>query len=162
MEETMNKKYYGYYESPIGILKVESSECALLGVNFVDKVEEPVDENEFLLRIINQLEEYFKGKRRSFDVEIEFDGTDFQKNAWRALMEIPYGKTISYKEQAIKIGNEKAVRAIGGANGKNKIAIIVPCHRVIGSNKTLTGYNGGINKKEWLLNHEMQFNKEKN
>lgn len=153
----MNKKYYGYYESPIGILKIETLEKVLLGVEFVEEKEEVLEKTEFVEAVIKQLDEYFKGKRMNFNLEIKLKGTEFQKKAWTALMEIPYGKTISYKEQAIKIGNEKAVRAIGGANGKNNIAIIIPCHRVIGSNKKLTGYNGGIDKKKWLLNHESKF-----
>ncbi|WP_297633097.1 methylated-DNA--[protein]-cysteine S-methyltransferase [uncultured Clostridium sp.] len=153
----MNKKYYGYYESPIGVLKIEASEKVLFGVDFVEKKEEVLEKTEFIEEVIRQLDEYFKGERMNFNLEVELEGTEFQKKAWTALMEIPYGKTISYKEQAMKIENEKAVRAIGGANGKNNIAIIIPCHRVIGSNKKLTGYNGGIDKKGWLLNHESKF-----
>lgn len=103
-----------------------------------------------------ELEEYFEGKRKSFSVPIKPEGTDFQKKVWRALCDIPYGETASYKEIAEKIGNAKACRAVGMANNRNPIAIIIPCHRVVGANGALTGYAGGIDKKEFLLRLEAQ------
>ncbi|MDO4690027.1 MAG: methylated-DNA--[protein]-cysteine S-methyltransferase [Fusobacterium sp.] len=104
-----------------------------------------------------QLEEYFSGKRRKFNIKLDTMGTDFQKSAWEAMQKIPYGKTISYSEEAKMIGNEKAVRAIGLANGKNRIPIIIPCHRVIGKNGKLVGYTGGLHIKEYLLNLEKTY-----
>ncbi|MFA0411948.1 methylated-DNA--[protein]-cysteine S-methyltransferase, partial [Vibrio splendidus] len=103
-----------------------------------------------------QLDEYFAGKRTSFDLPLKPQGTDFQLKAWVALTTIPYGETISYGEQAKRMDNPKAVRAVGGANGKNPFSIVVPCHRVIGANGTLTGYTGGMNRKEWLLDFELK------
>lgn len=103
---------------------------------------------------INQLEEYLTGKRKEFDLKLNPAGTEFQKKVWKALLKIPYGKTASYKEIAKKIGNQKAVRAVGAANGKNPIQIIIPCHRVIGSNGDMIGYAGGLEAKEALLNIE--------
>lgn len=103
---------------------------------------------------IRQLDEYFAGKRKKFDIPLFTFGTDFQKKSWNALKTIPYGTTWSYKQEAEKIGNPKAVRAVGSANGKNRIGIIIPCHRVIGNDGGLWGFGGGLEAKEWLLNHE--------
>jgi len=103
---------------------------------------------------INQLEEYFEGKRKEFSIGINPAGTEFQSKVWNQLVKIPYGKTISYLEQAKQFGDEKAIRAIASANGKNPIPIIIPCHRVIGTDGKLTGYAGGKLKKQWLLEHE--------
>jgi methylated-DNA-[protein]-cysteine S-methyltransferase len=155
----MTKKYYGYYNSPIGILEIITSDYAVISAMFVEKVMENIGESLILKNVINQFDEYFKGTRKDFDIKCEVQGTEFQKKAWDALIEIPYGETWSYKQQAIQIGNEKATRAVGNANSKNLISIIIPCHRVIGSNKSLTGYAGGIDRKQWLLEHEKQWNK---
>lgn len=111
--------------------------------------------NKSIKELKKQLNEYFEGKRRQFDVPLRTFGTEFQKKAWNALLKIPYGKTRSYKMQAEIIGHPKAVRAVGTANGCNRIAIVIPCHRVIGENGKLTGYGGGLWRKQWLLNHEM-------
>jgi len=111
--------------------------------------------NKHFKELKNQLEEYFEGKRKQFNVPIVTFGTEFQKKAWEALMKIPYGKTRSYRMQAEIIGHPKAVRAVGTANGLNRLAIVIPCHRVIGENGKLTGYGGGLWRKQWLLNHEM-------
>lgn len=106
----------------------------------------------------NQLEEqmtqYFEGSRMDFDLPLHLIGSDFQKRVWRGLMEIPYGETRSYKAQSIFLGNEQAIRAVATANGQNGIAIIIPCHRVIGTNGSLIGYGGGLQRKQWLLDHE--------
>lgn len=104
-----------------------------------------------------QLIEYFSGKRKKFDIKLDIIGTDFQKAAWQALLKIPYGKTISYSDEAKILKNEKAVRAVGSANGKNKIPIIIPCHRVIAKNGKLGGYSGGLDIKEYLLNLEEEY-----
>jgi methylated-DNA-[protein]-cysteine S-methyltransferase len=101
-----------------------------------------------------QLAEYFNGRRRAFDLALRLEGTEFQRRAWRCLMEIPYGETRSYGEQAKRIGNPNASRAVGLANGRNPIPIVVPCHRVIGADGSLTGFGGGIERKRWLLEHE--------
>jgi methylated-DNA-[protein]-cysteine S-methyltransferase len=103
---------------------------------------------------IRQLQEYFDGRRRTFEIPLALDGTDFQRRVWMALRDIPYAETVSYGAIAREIGNPKGVRAVGLANGHNPISIIVPCHRVIGSNGALTGYGGGIERKRWLLEHE--------
>jgi AraC family transcriptional regulator of adaptative response/methylated-DNA-[protein]-cysteine methyltransferase len=101
-----------------------------------------------------QMGEYFVGTRKEFDLPLHLIGTQFQQSVWRGLQQIPYGETRSYKQQSIFLGNEKAIRAVAGANGENGIAIIIPCHRVIGENGSLTGYGGGLQRKKWLLEHE--------
>jgi O-6-methylguanine DNA methyltransferase len=111
-------------------------------------------ESNILLETIKQVEEYLSGERRKFSIPLDLQGTEFQKRVWQELLRIPYGKTRSYKEIAELIQNEKALRAVGTANGRNPISLIVPCHRVIGSNGTLTGYAGGLNIKEKLLKLE--------
>lgn len=105
-------------------------------------------------KLEEQINEYFSGTRKEFDLPLHFLGTAFQKSVWHALLQIPYGETRSYKQQAIFLGDEKAIRAVAGANGENGIAIIVPCHRVIGTNGSLTGYGGGLQRKKWLLDLE--------
>jgi len=111
--------------------------------------------NRHINELKYQLDQYFEGKRKRFDIPLKTFGTEFQKKAWGTLLKIPYGKTYSYKMQAEIMGNPKAVRAVGTANGSNRIAIVIPCHRVIGENGKLTGYGGGLWRKQWLLNHEM-------
>jgi methylated-DNA-[protein]-cysteine S-methyltransferase len=155
----MTKKYYGYCNSPIGILEIITSDCAIISAMFVEEAKESTGAPEILQEAIKQFEEYFSGTRKDFHIKLEIGGTEFQKRVWKVLREIPYGVTLSYKEMAIKIGNEKATRAVGNANGKNIISIIIPCHRVIGSDKSLTGYAGGIDRKRWLLDFENKNNK---
>ena len=152
----MSNKYYGYYDSPIGILEIITSDTALISAMFVEEVKKSSGESQIFKEIVKQFEEYFKGTRKDFDIQCELQGTEFQKKVWEVLIKIPYGVTISYKELAIAIGNEKATRAVGKANGKNIISIIIPCHRVIGSDNSLTGYVGGLNRKKWLLEHERE------
>ncbi len=103
-----------------------------------------------------QINEYFEGSRTSFDLPIVYSGTEFQQKVWQALLSIPYGETRTYKDQSIKLGDEGAIRAVARANGENCFAIIVPCHRVVGSNGSLTGYAGGLKAKSWLLQHELK------
>lgn len=103
-----------------------------------------------------QVGEYFEGSRKEFDLPLHLIGTDFQKKVWKGLMEIPYAETRSYEKQSIFLGDMKAIRAVAGANGENGIAIIVPCHRVIGKNGSLTGYGGGLHRKKWLIEHEIK------
>lgn len=113
-----------------------------------------IQENDHLVKLRDEIERYFSRKLISFSVQVDFIGTPFQIEAWNELLKIPYGATISYMQQAINIGRPQAIRAIANANSRNKIAIIVPCHRVIGSNGALTGYTGGIERKRFLINHE--------
>lgn len=147
----------GYYNSPIGVIRIKEEDGYITSVDFVDKLEED-DESYEISRCKTQIEEYFNGKRKRFDIKIKYSiGTDFQRRVWDKLIEIKYGETASYKDMAIKIGNGKASRAVGGANNKNPLMIIVPCHRVVGSNGKLVGYAGGIDKKEYLLELEKKY-----
>lgn len=149
-------------ESPVGILYLVANEKNLCGViyekmwvtfkeQFNDLVEE---ENPVTQDTKSQLEEYFAGERKSFELPFEVDGTDFQKKVWMALKDIPFGQTKTYKQQAEWIASPKAVRAVGRTNGLNPLSIVLPCHRVVGSNGSLTGYAGGLEAKEYLLNLE--------
>ena len=145
-----------YYNSPIGTIKLVCSEDFLEQLHFTDEV---VNNPSKYPRIIStckeQLDEYFDGKLEKFTIPLDFTkGTDFQRSVWKALESIPYGETRSYKDIAMQIGKPKAVRAVGGANNKNPIGIVVPCHRVIGSSGKLVGYAGGLDKKEMLLKLE--------
>jgi methylated-DNA-[protein]-cysteine S-methyltransferase len=149
----MEDKYY--YDSPIGILEITGNEEGISGVRFVDKKVEPIPAIPPPLKeCCRQLYEYFVGNRKEFELKLQFDGTDFQKKVWNRLMKIPYGKTRSYKDVAKAVNNKRAFRAVGSANGRNNIAIIIPCHRVIAHDGTLGGYGGGLWRKEWLLEHE--------
>lgn len=145
--------YISFYDSPIGLIKIVANNEAIVALDFVYKRSKE-NENDVIRQCKIQLDEYFKGIRKEFDVNIEVNGTEFQKMVWQELKRIPYGQVRSYKDIAVAIGNEKAVRAVGGANNKNKIAIIIPCHRVVGKDGSLTGYAGGLWRKKWLLEHE--------
>ncbi len=153
------KEHTAYLKSPIGIIKLTATNDAITSILFVVEASKKEQEkpNEILLKCKQQLHEYFSGKRKIFELPLKLVGTEFQKSVWKALQKIPYGKTASYLDIAKAIGNPKAVRAVGMANNKNKIPIIIPCHRVIGENGKLTGYAGGIWRKEWLLNHEAKY-----
>ena len=157
----MIQKYYYYYNSPIGILEIGTTEDELISILYVDEKRENTEQPKILKEVIKQIQEYFNGERKEFDIKFKLKGTEFQEKVWNALTDIPYGDTVSYKYIATKIGNEKAVRAVGNTNGRNIINIVVPCHRVIGANKSLTGYGGGLDKKSWLLKHEEKFSKAK-
>lgn len=151
----MMKKYKTYYKSEIGLIEIVGTENVILSVGFVEeKSKNSFEIHRCLEECIEQIDEYFRGKRKEFSVNLQLQGTDFQKKVWSQLMKIPFGETLSYKDVAASIGNEKAVRAVGNANGKNRIAIIIPCHRVIGSSGKLIGYASGVWRKEWLLLHE--------
>ncbi len=165
--------YYEFFNSPLGKILLVASDEYLLYLDFLDddcdlnfEVEEvsilfstPLDmfANSIILQTKDELDKYFKGKLKNFTVPTKTFGTTFQKQAWEELCKIPYGETISYKEQAIRLNNPKAMRAVGGANGKNKIGVIIPCHRVIGANKELTGFASGVWRKKWLLEHEEKY-----
>ena len=147
---------YFCYDTEIGRIKISEKDEKIIGLVFSDykKEDEIEKETDAIRKTYLQLKEYLSGKRKNFDIEIEMIGTEFQKKVWKELLNIPYGETRSYKDIAIAIGNEKACRAVGNANNKNPIAIIVPCHRVIGSNGSMTGYAGGLDIKEKLLKIE--------
>ncbi len=157
MKNSSLKKYINYYKFPIGIIELIVSDTCVISLNYVNTEKNPTNKNKILEDLIFQLDEYFQGKRKDFNIVYELQGTKFQKEVWNSLKKIPYGKTCSYEDVAIDIGNEKASRAVGNANNKNPLSIIIPCHRVIGKNKTLTGYAGGLHIKEWLLEHEKKF-----
>lgn len=153
---------YQFLDSPVGQLKLVAHETALVAVLWenenpnrvrlaalVEDLQHPI-----LLKTAQQLNEYFAGKRQQFDLPLDFEGTAFQQQVWQALLTIPFGETRSYKQIAEQIGNVKAVRAIGAANGKNPISIIAPCHRVVGANGKLVGFAGGLENKEILLKIE--------
>ncbi|HEY4188648.1 MAG TPA: methylated-DNA--[protein]-cysteine S-methyltransferase [Polyangia bacterium] len=147
-------------ESPIGLLRIVEDEGALRSLDTVKHrtfdtrpCGEP-GQSALLKRCARQLEEYFAGARATFDLPLRLEGTAFQQRVWQALLTIPFGETRSYAEQARAIGRPTATRAVGAANGRNPISIIVPCHRVIGSDGSLTGYAGGEPTKRWLLTHE--------
>ena len=151
------KTYFAEFSSPIGRLRLHGTDTALTGV-FMEserhgsvQTGDAVRDAKPLRAAQRQLEEYFAGERAEFSLPLESHGTDFQQRVWSALRAIPFGATISYGELARRIGNPRAVRAVGLANGRNPISIIVPCHRVIGANGTLTGYGGGLERKRFLL-----------
>lgn len=146
-------KYFQTLESPIGPLKITADNQSVLAIEFHQRAERERP-NQITKLTAKQLAEYFQGKRKSFNIPLSAAGTEFQKKVWQELENIPFGETRSYLDIAQMVGNTKAVRAVGAANGKNPIPIIVPCHRVIGSNGTLTGFAGGLESKKWLLDHE--------
>lgn len=153
----MDKLYKTYYDSEIGPLEITGMEKGITGLRFVEKKATPDSALPSVVEeALKQLEEYFEGKRKDFTVKLILEGTDFQKQVWKQLRKIPYASTASYKDIARAIGNEKAVRAVGGANGRNHIGIIVPCHRVIAHDGSLGGFGGGVWRKEWLLKHEKE------
>lgn len=152
MESAMS--YIDYINTPIGSLAIKASEKGITHVIFVKEMDRDVAPNVITDRCKQQLGEYFNSQRKEFDIPFDQQGTHFQCSVWQSLLSIPYGELASYQEIANIINNPKAVRAVGAANGKNPIAIIIPCHRVIGSNGSLTGYAGGLERKTWLLEHE--------
>ena len=137
------------------LLKIESDEHAIKAISFVEQMEDSSDiQPEILDNAKQQLQSYFEGNLQSFNLKLDPDGTDFQKKVWDLLYKIPYGKTWTYAEMANKLGDPKVIRAAASANGKNPLAIIIPCHRVIGTNGSLTGYAGGLENKRFLLDLE--------
>ena len=140
-------------KSPIGNLKIEEEDNYIVEVSFTEEKETQVS-SDLLRRCVTEIEEYFRGNRKEFDLPLLLKGTDFQKRVWHALEKIPYGQTRSYQDIAMMIKNPKASRAVGMANHVNPIVILVPCHRVIGKNGKLTGYGGGLDKKKYLLELE--------
>ena len=157
--------FYKIAKTPVGNLKLVASNQGLAAILWKNDNPKRVsfaklEENKthsILLKCEKQLQEYFAGKRKSFDIDLDFAGTDFQNKVWQALLTIPIGETRSYSQIAIQIGNPKAWRPVGAANGKNPISIIAPCHRVIGSSGKLTGFAGGLEAKAFLLKLEKGF-----
>jgi len=150
--------YFTNFKSPIGNIEIIASKHAIHALHFTEPKNIPSSQLPMIVSdCIRQLEEYFEGKRKIFSFNTEQKGTDFQKLVWKKLEEIPYGKTVSYLDIAKKTGDEKSVRAVGNASGKNNIPVIIPCHRVIGTNESLIGYSAGLWRKQWLLDHEKKY-----
>ena len=144
-----------FYETPVGKLCIGEEDGVIVRTTWSKiPTEYILKETKLILQCKMQLDEYFRGERKTFDLPLAPKGTDFQKKVWNALQEIPYGETRTYGEIAAAVGNPKAARAVGMANNKNPIGIIIPCHRVVGANGKLVGYAGGMDKKEWLLQLE--------
>ena len=149
-------------DSPVGVLKLVANDISLIAVLWENETPNRVrlaelienKQHPILLETQKQLSEYFEGQRKIFDLPLDFEGTEFQQKVWQALLTIPFGETRSYKDIAEQIGNVKAVRAVGAANGKNPISIIAPCHRVVGANGKLVGFAGGLENKDILLKIE--------
>lgn len=149
-----------YYQSPVGLIKLAGTDQYISEVHFMDTQQIPPDDFSksqlplLAIQAIEELIQYFQGERRVFEFAINQEGTEFQQKVWHELVNIPFGKTISYLELSKRLGDTKAIRAAASANGRNHIAIVVPCHRVIGSKNDLVGYSGGLWRKKWLLEHE--------
>lgn len=159
MEKTVFKKYI---DSPVGFLELTADERALMSVKFVErKANDDTHQPAILKKAAAQLLEYFEGKRKTFDLELAPEGSDFRKKVWGIVAEVPFGETLSYLDVAVRSGSEKNTRAVGLANGKNPIPIIIPCHRIIASDGKLTGYAGGLERKQWLLRHELDHSDKK-
>jgi methylated-DNA-[protein]-cysteine S-methyltransferase len=150
----MNEFFTTYYQSPVGMIEISGNQKGIRSLFFIDAVKknEPVPDD--LKKCMHQLDEYFSRKRKIFELPLNVTGTPFQLKVWRELQKIPFGKTVSYMDLAKKLENVKSIRAIGAANGRNPVSIIIPCHRVIGSDGSLIGYGGGLWRKKWLLEFE--------
>lgn len=146
--------YTAYLDSPIGCIEINATPNGVYKINFVEQPSVPENEHAITQSAKEQLHAYFLKERTVFTFPIELQGTDFQRKVWKQLSTIPFGMTCSYLQMAQKLGDEKCIRAAAAANGKNPIAIVIPCHRVIGKDGTLTGYAGGLWRKKWLLEHE--------
>jgi methylated-DNA-[protein]-cysteine S-methyltransferase len=143
-----------YIKTPLGIATITGDENGIAVISVSDEGIVSAEIPTVLQEAVLQLNDYFEGKRTNFDLKLNPKGTDFQQKVWKALLEIPYGKTRTYLEQSKILGDVKAIRAVASANGKNPLWIVVPCHRVIGTDGSLTGYAGGLWRKKWLLEHE--------
>ncbi|WP_299209715.1 methylated-DNA--[protein]-cysteine S-methyltransferase [uncultured Dokdonia sp.] len=144
-----------YIKSPLGTLEIEGDNQGIVAITFLDQEVTPTATiPEILQEVVKQLDEYFTKKRTVFELKLNPQGTNFQTQVWRTLQTVPFGKTASYLDMAKMLGDSKVIRAAASANGKNPIAVVIPCHRVIGSDGSLTGYAGGLHRKKWLLEHE--------
>lgn len=150
----MQNKATGYYKSPLGTIRIDQSDKGITSLVFQEKPKRVTRDDLFFQDCFLQLDEYFAGKRKKFDLPLDLHGSEFQLKVWKVLLGISFGKTKSYKDIAKKLKNPKLIRAVGKANAKNPVSIIVPCHRVIGTNGSLIGYAGGLWRKKWLLEHE--------
>jgi methylated-DNA-[protein]-cysteine S-methyltransferase len=155
----MPEQVVTYYQSPVGLIRIAGNEQFISEINFIDKFEKPPPDKrkqipQLVIQCVEELIQYFHGQRKSFDLPVSQAGSAFQQKVWNELTAIPFGKTISYLELSRRLGDSKAIRAAAAANGRNNVAIIIPCHRVIGSNNKLVGYAGGLWRKKWLLDHE--------
>ncbi|MFL5728447.1 MAG: methylated-DNA--[protein]-cysteine S-methyltransferase [Cytophagaceae bacterium] len=148
------KTYISYYSSPIGLVEISATDNEVISVLFAEEKSRQTGSNPLIDLCKKQLEEYFKGERRDFSLPYLLLGTDFQKEIWNDLKKIEFGKTISYSDMAERLKSPNASRAVGSTNGKNVLLIILPCHRVVGQDGSLTGYAGGLWRKKWLLEHE--------
>ncbi len=148
--------YRAHFKSPVGLLAITANETAITGLHFVENKVDKEKINGVIKDCLQQLTEYFKRERYDFNLALEQEGTELQQRVWSGLQKIPYGMTMSYLNMARKIKNRTLSRAVGNASGKNNIPIIIPCHRLIGSNGSLTGYSGGIENKRWLLEFEKE------
>ncbi|MGB5402816.1 methylated-DNA--[protein]-cysteine S-methyltransferase [Robiginitalea sp.] len=146
--------YEAVMDTPLGIACIRGSDKGITEIRVSDDHALKRTIPKVLRPVCEQLNEYFEGSRKIFEVPLNPEGTPFQHKVWAALLEIPYGKKISYLDLAKKLGDPKAVRAVAGANAKNPLWILIPCHRVVGTDGSLTGYAGGLHRKKWLLNHE--------
>ncbi|NJD23443.1 MAG: methylated-DNA--[protein]-cysteine S-methyltransferase [Melioribacter sp.] len=147
-----------FYNSPIGLIEISGTENSITSLYFIDEEFNPdLKPNPYIEKCVEQLDEYFNGKRKIFGLNLQPEASTFQKKVWNELLKIPYGETRSYMDITKLLGDLKAIRAVANANGQNKISIIIPCHRVIGSDGSLTGYGGGLWRKKWLLDHEQKF-----
>ena len=153
----MPQDYHTYYQSPVGLLKISGTDQYVYEILFVDKADESISITPYhpiLNQCTEELIEYFNGKRLNFTIPVHQKGTDFQSRVWSELLNIRYGRTISYMDLAKRLGDPNCIRAAASSNGKNQVCIVVPCHRVIGTNQSLTGYAGGLWRKKWLLDLE--------
>jgi len=149
-----------FIKTPLGITKIVGDENGISEISVLDEGELTIEIPENLKKAVAQLQEYFDGNRRDFTFQLNPKGTNFQQRVWHELLTIPFGKTMSYLDLSKKLGDVKAIRAVASANGKNPLWIVVPCHRVIGTNGSLTGYAGGLWRKKWLLEHENPTNQQ--
>ena len=148
--------YRAYYKSPIGEIEITATESEIRSLEFVKgkKTARATVPSPALKACLKQLDEYFRGERRIFELMLRLEGTEFQCDVWQALLDVPYGTTVSYADVAKAVKRPKAVRAVGAANGANPISVVIPCHRIIATGGGLGGYGGGLDRKEWLIEHE--------
>lgn len=154
-----NNIYVSYLDSPLNYIEIQASKDKIINIDFTEEKRYEESTNDIIEQAKNQLRGYFNGDRIEFDLPLQISGTNFQEQVWQELLKIPYGQTLSYGDIAKNIDNPKASRAVGNANNKNKFSIVIPCHRVIGSNGKLVGFGGGVWRKKWLLEHENKIHK---
>lgn len=154
MKKNNTGLFVEFIKSPLGILKIEATDTHLVSLTFSEGIADNGRGNQITQQAIVQLKDYFEGRRKKFDIPLHAAGTPFEQKVWYELQSIPFGTTSTYGTIAKKLDDVNSVRAVGRANGQNPIAILIPCHRVVGADNSLTGYSGGLERKEWLLRHE--------